>query len=92
MLAAAEVFLLAREGNGPYCAKLHHHNDNRCIFRHSGLDPTTPAHLTHRTPHGSGEGPRSDAERGMTRIWRNGTGGSIERCPAKRLVAALFLL
>ena len=43
MLAAAEVFLLAREGNGPYCAKLHHHNDKRCIFRHSGPDPTTPA-------------------------------------------------
>ena len=39
MLAAAEVFLLAREGNGPYCAKLHHHNDKRCIFRHSGPDP-----------------------------------------------------
>ena len=43
MLAAAEVFLLAREGNGPYCAKLHHHNDKRCIFRHSGPDPTTSA-------------------------------------------------
>src|SRR3984885_6901994 len=36
MLAAAEVFLLARKGKGPYCAKLHHHNDKRCIFRHSG--------------------------------------------------------
>jgi aquaporin Z len=43
MLAAAEVFLLAREGNLPYCAKLHHYNDKRCIFRHSGQDPTTPA-------------------------------------------------
>jgi hypothetical protein len=42
MLAAAEVFLLAREGDGPYCAKLHHHNDKRCIFRHWGQDPTTP--------------------------------------------------
>src|SRR5580704_2246890 len=39
MLAAAEVFLQARDGNGPYCAKLHHHNDKRCIFRHSGPDP-----------------------------------------------------
>jgi aquaporin Z len=39
MLAAAQV-LLAREGKGPYCAKLHHHNDKRCIFRHSGPDPT----------------------------------------------------
>ena len=47
MLAAAEVFLLAREGNGPYCAKLHHHNDKRCIFRHSGRDPTTPSAAQH---------------------------------------------
>jgi aquaporin Z len=37
MLAAAEFFLLVREGKGPYCAKLHHHNDKRCIFLHSGL-------------------------------------------------------
>jgi aquaporin Z len=43
MLAAAEVFLLAREGKRPYCAKLHHHNDKRCIFRHSGPNPTTQA-------------------------------------------------
>jgi aquaporin Z len=40
MLAAAEVFLLAREGKAPYCAKLHHHNHKRCIFRHDGSDPT----------------------------------------------------
>jgi aquaporin Z len=43
MLMAAEVLLLARERRSPYCAKLHHHNDKRCIFRHSGPDPTTPA-------------------------------------------------
>jgi aquaporin Z len=36
MLAAAEVFLLARERKVPYCAKLHHQNDKRCIFHHSG--------------------------------------------------------
>jgi len=35
MLAAAELFLLARGRKGPYCAKLHHHNDKRCIFCHS---------------------------------------------------------
>jgi len=40
MLTAAEVFLLARAGKVPYCAKLHHHNDKRCIFRHHGPDPT----------------------------------------------------
>lgn len=34
MLAAAEVFLRARNGVGPYCAKLHHANNKRCIFRH----------------------------------------------------------
>jgi aquaporin Z len=34
MLAAAQV-LLTRHGKVPYCAKLHHHNDKRCIFRHS---------------------------------------------------------
>jgi aquaporin Z len=35
MLAAAELFLRVRERKGPYCAKLHHHNDKRCIFLHS---------------------------------------------------------
>jgi aquaporin Z len=34
MLAAAEVFLQTRGGVGPWCAKLHHANDKRCIFRH----------------------------------------------------------
>jgi aquaporin Z len=34
MMAAAEVFLRARGGVGPYCAKLHHANDKRCIFHH----------------------------------------------------------
>jgi aquaporin Z len=36
MLGAAEVFLRARQGRGPYCAKLDHQNDKRCIFCHSG--------------------------------------------------------
>jgi len=39
MLAAAEVFLLVREGKAPYCAKLHHRNGKRCIFRHDGPNP-----------------------------------------------------
>ena len=34
MLAASEVFLRARNGVGPYCAKLHHANNKRCIFHH----------------------------------------------------------
>ena len=37
MLAASEVFLWARGGIGPYCAKLHHANSKRCIFRHGSL-------------------------------------------------------
>lgn len=34
MLVAAEVFFRARGGVGPFCAKLHHANNKRCIFRH----------------------------------------------------------
>lgn len=34
MLAAAEFFLKVRRGVGPYCAKLDHANDKRCIFHH----------------------------------------------------------
>jgi aquaporin Z len=35
MLAGAEVFLRVRGGAAPYCAKLHHANDKRCIFHHT---------------------------------------------------------
>ena len=34
MLAAAEVFLRVRRGAAPYCAKLHHANNQPCIFHH----------------------------------------------------------
>jgi aquaporin Z len=34
MLLAAEAFLRARGGVGPYCAKLNHDNNTRCIFNH----------------------------------------------------------
>ncbi len=34
MLVAAEVFLRAHGGVGPYCAKLRHANNKRCIFHH----------------------------------------------------------
>ena len=34
MLVAAEVFVRARRGVDPYCAKLHHANNKRCIFHH----------------------------------------------------------
>jgi aquaporin Z len=34
MLVAAEIFLRARRGVAPYCAKLHHANKKRCIFHH----------------------------------------------------------
>lgn len=38
MLIAAEIFLWVRGGIGPYCAKLHHGNDKRCIFCHDRRD------------------------------------------------------
>ncbi|HUK45994.1 MAG TPA: aquaporin [Terriglobales bacterium] len=34
MLIAGEIFLWLRNGVAPYCAKLHHANNKRCIFRH----------------------------------------------------------
>lgn len=34
MQVAAEVFLHARHGVAPYCAKMNHANNKRCIFRH----------------------------------------------------------
>lgn len=37
MLAAAEVFLRIRRGVPPFCAKLDHANDKRCIFRHGQM-------------------------------------------------------
>jgi aquaporin Z len=49
MLAAAEVLLLARERQRPYCAKLHHFNKKRCIFRHTGPDrKSNTTDLLHR--------------------------------------------
>ena len=36
MLAAGEVFLRNRRGFAPYCGKLHHPNNKRCIFHHAG--------------------------------------------------------
>ena len=33
-LIAAEIFLRARRGVPPFCAKLHHANNKRCIFCH----------------------------------------------------------
>src|SRR5215468_2944818 len=35
MFGAAEVFLRVRGGAAPYCAKLHHPNNKRCIFHHT---------------------------------------------------------
>lgn len=42
MLIAAEVFLRAGNGVHPFCAKLHHANNKRCIFRHGS--PPEPGH------------------------------------------------
>jgi aquaporin Z len=46
MLAAAEVFLLARKGASPYCAKLDHANNKRCIFRHGRATALAAEHDT----------------------------------------------
>jgi major intrinsic protein len=35
MCRAAELFLRVRGGAAPYCAKLHHANNKRCIFHHA---------------------------------------------------------
>ena len=43
MLVAAEVFLRARGGIPPFCAKLHHANNQRCIFRHGRATPPAQA-------------------------------------------------
>jgi aquaporin Z len=45
MLVAAELFLWVRGGIGPYCAKLHHANDKRCVFRH-GTQRVDPKETT----------------------------------------------
>jgi aquaporin Z len=49
MLAGAEVFVWACGGIGPYCAKLNHDNDKRCIFRH-GYQPREFKILFSRRP------------------------------------------
>ncbi len=41
MLVDAEVFLRARGSIPPYCAKLHHANNERCIFHHGYLTAGT---------------------------------------------------
>jgi len=40
MLVAAELFLRVRGGVPPYCAKLHHANNKRCIFHHGPVKPS----------------------------------------------------
>ena len=42
MLVAAEIFLRARGGRRPFCAKLHHANNKRCIFRHGDRTTASP--------------------------------------------------
>ncbi len=42
MFCAAEVFLRVRGGAAAQCAKLHHANNKRCIFRHVQQEVLTP--------------------------------------------------
>jgi aquaporin Z len=55
MLVAAEVFLRARGGVGPYCAKLTHANNKRCIFHH-GYSADRALHVPTRELRSSGNG------------------------------------
>jgi aquaporin Z len=45
MMLAAQVYLWLRGKNAVFCAKLHHHNDRRCIFRCSYQALLTPITL-----------------------------------------------
>jgi aquaporin Z len=47
MLAGAEVSLRVRGGIAPYCAKLHHANDKRCIFHHARHELLFPEKVIH---------------------------------------------
>jgi aquaporin Z len=47
MFFAAEVFLRIRGGAPPFCAKLNHFNDKRCIFHHSQQGIFTGEHAEH---------------------------------------------
>jgi aquaporin Z len=44
MLAAAEVYVRLVSPGGVICAKLHHHNSRRCIFRECGYQAPHPSH------------------------------------------------
>lgn len=50
MLAAAELFLRARGGAAPYCAKLHHANNEGCIFHHTQQDVSLRSMQTSSEP------------------------------------------
>jgi len=49
MLAAAEVYVLARGRSAVLCCKLHHDNAARCIFRCGFVRHTSPAHAATST-------------------------------------------
>jgi len=44
MLLASEVYLRVRGAHRVFCAKLHHHNDKRCIFRCGYSAPEVAQH------------------------------------------------
>lgn len=64
MLAAAELYRRLRGANGVFCAKLHHQNDKRCIFRCGYRQMITP-----RLQHGVAQPQeRSELLRGLNRM------------------------
>jgi hypothetical protein len=74
MLAAAETFLRIRRGVAPYCAKLHHANDERCIFHHT---PQLPRRFT-QAARGQESGPVQPPPARMVEESQRSAGSSSE--------------
>jgi aquaporin Z len=69
MLAAAQLYLATRGSQGVLCAKLHHDNDARCIFRcgwsagsRVGAAPSLPGPASFARPAGGREAAATGAE------------------------------
>jgi aquaporin Z len=74
MLAAAETFLRLRRGVAPCCAKLHHANDERCIFHHT---PQLPKRFP-QAAQGQESGPVQPPPARMVEESQRSAGGSSE--------------
>jgi aquaporin Z len=80
MLAAAETFRRLRRGVAPCCAKLHHANDERCIFHHT---PQLPKRFT-QAARGQESGSVQPPPARMVEESQRSAGGSSESDVGKR--------